>query len=310
MISKDTAIVIGAGALSGLMYASPTMGHTFSLIFVFFAPLPLFAAGLGFGVTSAIVAIVAGIVSSAVVGGPFDIPFGAPGYVVVEGVPAAVLVRQALLSRQEGGAAVWYPPGHLLTWLVGLAAVYFLVAALALSATSGGLVGALEASLASWMERAQETGLAADAAEMIEFMAGRLPAAAAIGWVFCVSVNMALAQAILVRRRRNRRPSPVFSTIDVPFVVMFPFVATLALAFVPGTLGFIGLTLAVIISIPYFLVGLAVLHTASRSWPMREIILGGVYILTIVVFWFLVALTTLGFVEHWLRLRRRFPGHT
>lgn len=310
MISKDTAVLIGAGALSGLMYASPAMGHTFSLIFAFFAPLPLFASGLAFGPASAIVAIVAGIVSSAVVGGPFDIPFGAPGYIVVVGVPGALLVRQALLSRQQDGAAMWYPPGHLLTWLVGLAAVYFLVAALALSATPGGLVGALEAWLGSWMEGVQETELAADAVEMIAFMAGRLPAAAAIVWVFCICVNMALAQAILVRRARNRRPSPVFSTLEIPFVVMFPFVATLALAFLPGTLGFIGVTLAVIISIPYFLVGLAVLHTASRSWPMREIILGGVYILTIVVFWFLVGLTTLGFAEHWLRLRRRFAGHT
>ena len=312
MIPKGTAIVIviGAGALSGLMYASLTAGNIFSLVFVFFAPLPLFAAGLAFGLTSAIVAIAAGVALSAVVGGPFDIPFGAPGYVLFEGVPAAVLVRQALLSRQEGGAAQWYPPGHLLTWLVGLAAVYFVVAALALSGSPGGLVGAIEAALGSWMEGAQETELAADAAEMIEFMAGRLPAAVAMVWVFSVAVNMALAQAILVRRRRNRRPSPAFSSIEVPVVVMFPFVATLALAFVPGTLGFIGLTLAVIISIPYFLVGLAVLHTVSRPWPMREIILGAVYILTIVVFWLLIVLTTLGFVERWLRLRRRFPGHT
>ena len=101
MISKGTAIVIGAGALSGLIYASPTAGNTFSLVFVFFAPLPLFAAGLAFGLTSAIVAIAAGVVLSAVVGGPFDIPFGAPGYVLFEGVPAAVLVRQALLSRHK-----------------------------------------------------------------------------------------------------------------------------------------------------------------------------------------------------------------
>ena len=292
------------------MYASPTSGNTFSLIFVFFAPLPLFAAGLGLGLTSTLAAIAAGVVASAVVGGPFDIPFGAPGYALAEGVPAALLVRQALLSRQEGGTTSWYPPGHLLTWLTGLAAAYILLATLALAGSPGGLVGAIEAALGSFVERAQETELAVDATEMIEFMADRLPAAAAIGWVFCVAVNMALAQAILVRRNRNRRPSTAFSTIEVPTVVLFPFVAALALSFVPGTLGFLGLTLAVILSIPYFLVGLAVLHTVSRPWPMRELILGAVYVLTIVVFWFLIALAALGFVERWLRLRRRFPGHT
>ena len=83
MIPKGTAIVIviviGAGALSGLMYASLTAGNIFSLVFVFFAPLPLFAAGLAFGLTSAIVAIAAGVALSAVVGGPFDIPLRGAG---------------------------------------------------------------------------------------------------------------------------------------------------------------------------------------------------------------------------------------
>jgi hypothetical protein len=91
---------------------------------------------------------------------------------------------------------------------------------------------------------------------------------------------------------------------------MVPFVAALGLAFVPGMLGFVGQTLAVIISIPYFLVGFAVFHIVSKPWPMRELILVGVYILTIVVGWFAIAFTTLGFVEHWLKLRQRFAGYT
>ena len=133
---------------------------------------------------------------------------------------------------------------------------------------------------------------------------------AAIAWVFSLIICMALAQAILVRRRRNLRPSPVFSTLEVPWIVMFPFVATLALAFAPGSLGFISQTLAVIIAIPYFLVGLAVFHTVSRPWPMRELILGVVYALTIAVFWFRVVFVLLGFVERWLKLRQRFAGYT
>ena len=141
MISKNTALIIGAGALSGLMYASLTTGHPFSLIFVFFSLLPLFVVGLAFGLTSVLAAIAAGIVVSAAVGGPFRIFFGAPGYLLLGAVPAGVLVRQALQSRQEGGVAVWYPPGRLLTWLVGFAGVYFVAAALVFWGSPGGLAG-------------------------------------------------------------------------------------------------------------------------------------------------------------------------
>ncbi len=310
MISKNTALIIGAGALSGLMYASLKTAHPFSLIFVFFSLLPLFAVGFAHGLNAVLVAVPAGVVVNALLGEPFHLFFGVPGYLLLDGVPAAILVRQALLSRQEGGAAVWYPPGHLLTWLVGLAAVYFLAAALVLSGSPSGLAGLIEASLHAWMERTEGAELAADTSDMVEFLAGRVPAATAVTWVFSVVVNMALAQAILVRRKRNLRPSPVFSTLQLPPIVMFPFVAALALAFVSGTIGFVGQTLAVIISIPYFLVGFAVFHIVSRPWPMRELILVGVYVLTIVVGWFAIAFTTLGFIEHWLRLRQRFAGYT
>ncbi len=310
MISKNTAIILGAGVLSGVMYASLKTAHPFSLLFVFFSLLPLFTVGLAYGMNSVVFASVAGVVMSAVTGEPLHLLFGVPGYLLLNAVPAAVLVRQALQSRQEGGDTVWYPPGHLLTWLVGFAAVYFLAAALVASGTPGGLVGEIEASLRVWMEQAENAELAAESSETIEFLAGRLPAAAAIAWVFSVVVNMALGQAIVVRRQRNLRPSPAFSTLQLPSVVMVPFVAALGLAFVPGVLGFVGQTLAVIISIPYFLVGFAVFHIVSRSWPMRELILVGVYILTIVVGWVAVGFTTLGFVEHWLKLRQRFAGYT
>lgn len=310
MISKHTAIVIGAGALSGIMYASLKTAHPILLLLVFFSLLPLFAAGLAYGVNSLLVAVLAGTVVNAALGEPVHLFRGAPGYLLLIAAPAVVLVRQALLSRHHEGSTTWYPAGHLVSWIVGFAAVYFLVAALVTSGSPGGLEGAIEDSLRAWTERAEDAELAAETSETVEFMAGGLPAAAAITWVFGVIINMALAQAILVRRRRNLRPSAAFSTLEVPWIVMFPFLATLALAFVPGTLGFIGQTLAVIIAIPYFLVGLAVFHVVSRPWPMRELILGVVYLLTIAVFWFRVAFIMLGFIERWLKLRQRFAGYT
>jgi hypothetical protein len=67
---------------------------------------------------------------------------------------------------------------------------------------------------------------------------------------------------------------------------------------------------ALALLVPYFLVGLAVVHVWARQWPSRLMILVGFYLLMVLfggIGMLLVA--GLGFMEQWLRLRRRFAGH-
>ena len=60
-----------------------------------------------------------------------------------------------------------------------------------------------------------------------------------------------------------------------------------------------------IASIPFFFIGLAVLHSISASWPGRPLALAGVYMLLILALWPAVFVALLGALEFWLQLRDR-----
>ena len=60
-----------------------------------------------------------------------------------------------------------------------------------------------------------------------------------------------------------------------------------------------------IASIPFFFIGLAVLHNISLAWPGRFIWLTGIYLFLILALWPAVVIAALGVLEFWLRLRDR-----
>jgi hypothetical protein len=60
-----------------------------------------------------------------------------------------------------------------------------------------------------------------------------------------------------------------------------------------------------IATIPFFFIGLAVLHSISAAWPGRPILLAGVYLLLILLLWPAAIIALLGMTEYWLRIRQR-----
>jgi hypothetical protein len=60
-----------------------------------------------------------------------------------------------------------------------------------------------------------------------------------------------------------------------------------------------------IASIPFFFIGLAVLHSISAAWPGRPLALAGVYLFLILALWPAAFVAVLGVLEFWLRLRDR-----
>ena len=66
-----------------------------------------------------------------------------------------------------------------------------------------------------------------------------------------------------------------------------------------------GFNIMLIASIPFFFIGLAVLHSISAAWPGRSLALAGVYLLLIIALWPAAFVAMLGVLELWLRLRDR-----
>lgn len=303
-------IALAAGGLSAVLFGSLLTRSLGSLFLGYFAALPVLAAGLWAGPVAAGAAAAAALAATAALGG---LGFAAT-YLVAHGGPAVLLVRQALLSRSDSeGHTEWYPPGLLAAWPIGLAAAAFVTLAVVLEVTDEGLPAILRDYFAATIgSLARATGTTDESTVMVPELRSVIeplvPGMAAVSWVVMLAINGALAQALLVWSRLNRRPSPDLGAFEVP-AWMLPLLALAGLgAVAPGFAGFLGGNLVLILLPAFILAGLGVVHVLSRSWPLRPLFLAAVYVMAFFLGWPVVVLALIGVFEPWIRLRQRFPG--
>lgn len=290
---KGTLLALPGGAASAFLW----------LTLPFFAPLPLFAVGLGLGFAQVVVAAAAALVVSLLLDGWIGLLYAGMSLVL----PVALLVRQALLARPDGrGGLEWYPGGGLAVWLAGIGAA--LVAISVLLAARGSPEGA-EAWLRDALRRALEAlGFFSEDAQLaaaVDVLAPLAPGIAVATWLLFLVVNAVLAQAMLTRRGKNLRPAVDLAMFQLPGWLPIAVAAALAIGLVAGgDLGFAGRNLVVVGLVPYFLMGIAVVHVISRSWPGRGFALAVFYVLLLLFSWPMsVLLMILGVLEHWFNWR-------
>jgi hypothetical protein len=97
----------------------------------------------------------------------------------------------------------------------------------------------------------------------------------------------------------------------VPVAVPVGFAIAVLLAsvgpgMVGGTVGFAARNLAMILAVPLFFGGLAVVHGLVGRFTARVQILVGIYLAIVVLVWPIAVIVTLGMIEQWVGLRRRF----
>lgn len=298
------AAALGGGVASALFYLSVLFGGFGALILGYLTPLPLFAAGLSLGLAAAAVGGVAGTVLVLGVSGS---PVVTGAYVLTAAVPAVFVVRQALLARPRAdGSLEWYPPGMLLAALTGLGILGFVGAVALALGEPGGLEGVVRRALG---------GMAAqfDAEPPTEgeahWIAPALPGFVVISWMFMTIINGTLAQGVLMRFGRNRRPGMRIAELELPRWLgpVFGVVVAAALA-VPGDVGFLALNLGLILSVPFAFAGLSVVHAYARARSTRTAILVAFYMFLVLFGWPVVVMVGLGVIEQWLGLRRRWAA--
>ena len=112
--------ILLAGGTTAFAFILALTGSVGGMFLSNFTQLPLFLAGLSLGMTGSIAAtaVAAGVLLIA------GASIGIPLLLVLYAAPTIILTRQALLSRPDGqGGQEWYPPGLLLLWATGMAAV-------------------------------------------------------------------------------------------------------------------------------------------------------------------------------------------
>jgi len=312
-----------AGVVSALLFASATGGNALAVPLVYLAPLPLFLAGLGWGMPAVFASGLAGtLVLLAVASG-----YAGAGYFVTLAVPAAVLVYLALLSRQSSAPAPgsagpgapagleWYPPGNLVTWAAvmggGLTALTVPLLGMDAETYRASLQTILENTVLKDIEEQMADQLDADQlAALTSFLVRALPAISASVWFLTIVLNMWAAGRIIERLRRGLRPWPKIEAMTFPQEFSFAFVAVLILSAFDGIIGIIATGFAGSFITAYVLLGLAVIHALTRVTQFRPILLSMLYMGLVLFGWIALIVASIGIGEPIFKLREKFSQNT
>jgi Predicted membrane protein (DUF2232) len=321
-MQRSIWVTVGAGFASAILFLTVVISPSaIGLVLNMVASLPVFMAGLAFGARGAAIAGLVGMVvvllGSAMVGtdGSWEL---ALSFFAWQCVAPTVLVRQALLSRKApDGEIEWFPAGHLLLWLTGLAALGAVFVTFTYTAGDGGFSGALEREILGQGGNALPPGSTPETEATVRQALGLLvrilPGVAAASFMVTMIANAALAQGLLKRSGQALRPSPAYTEVELPpgwgGILALGLAMALAIATSQtGTAEVIGLTAAILLATPFLLIGLAVVHTLARRWPARVLLLGTFYFLAVATVWLWLLVAILGLVENWVGLRRRIAA--
>jgi len=297
------AIAVACGVVGACLYLAVMLGSPSGLIFVYLTQLPLFIAGLWLGTGAA---ALAGLTGTLVLLAASDL-LGAAVFAGLNAVPVALLVRQALLARQDpGGTVAWYPLGLLTAWLTGFA-LAGIGAAILLLGGPDGLQSALKGVIGEVLDRLSRRPVP-NRDQVAEVVAMVIPGIVAASWMMMLVANAALAQGLLARFGRNWRPSPDLAGLGLP--LWMPIVLGVAAAAVMfgGSLRFVGINMMIALSVPFCLAGLAVLHAAARRLTHPVMALISFYAVAALFGWPFLAVAILGLLESWLGLRHRLAS--
>ena len=296
--------VIGITAVCGAFAAGPSLaiatGNPSSLILVYLSQLPLFIGGLWLG---AGVALAAGVTASVMLLAASNMT-AALMFAALNVVPVILLVRQALLARTgSAGGVEWYPPGLLVAWLTGLGLTAIVVAFFVFGGPDS-LQSAIREMLAPALDRLFDER-ASGHDEFAYLLAMITPGLVAASWMAMTLINGVLAQGLLARFGASWRPSPVLRTLSLPmWFPVLPVLATVATA-LGGTMRFLGINMMIVLTLPFCLAGLAVLHTMAYRFSHPVMLLVSFYVLAGLFGWPLLLITFLGLIDASFRLRGR-----
>ncbi len=286
------------------MYASVLAGGLFATVVpVHFTSLPLLFAGVVLGSGPFAVACAAGMLGVAIgAGGGWS---GILIYTGVHVIPVGLLhIRLNLADPVTDLSGL---AGRLVSELAALAAVVMLVVLAVVDFDPARLTGDLATSFDSLLVTAAPDLPAPARTAVVEDLVRYFPGFVAVWWLFTMVICAVLAQAVAHRLGMACHTTPPYRDFRVPvwLVVLF-LLALVPASLLEGNAAAVAGAFALLFGLPLLLQGLAVIHTVSRSWPGRRLLLTACYGSLIWPFaplaWAFV--TALGVVEHFGRLRR------
>ncbi|MCK5621304.1 MAG: DUF2232 domain-containing protein [Alphaproteobacteria bacterium] len=308
MTSPWWLLSAAAGVASAVLYGVTPGSPLGAMLAAVLVAAALFMAGLGLGTMAGATASAVGVLAAMAIHGPVS---GAT-FALSFGVPVAILVRQAMLSRSVDGETEWYPTGLLAATLtiigLGMALAYT-----AILPTLGVLEQA-EALLRTFAESfaaSSDEITVEELMDQIKWVMRLLPGMLTGFWMLALLAGGALAQTVLERMQRNLRPRPDFAGMRLPNWMAAVAAVTMAGAmFVPDPAGLYAVSMAFAACFGFLMQGLAVVHAFNRKIRGGMILLVIFYLLVFVPVWPAMLLVLLGAVEQFAGFRRGWTRET
>ena len=308
-IQKTLLLAVSAGALSAFASLAVISGAPFGMLFVYVAPLPLMVSGLSLGIPAATVASGGGILMVAIAGGTV----AAGIYAVLHAMPSWLLVRQALISRtDENGTRHWFPEGNIIASLSALALAILAGAGFVFLQDQESVLG-----IQATVSKSLDHGLgilapalsASERADAVQMLAAYLPGTVGSSWVAMLLINALMAQNILIRMQKNLRPATDLSLLTLPDWTSWALILAAGAALLGGgDVEYIAQNGAMIMAVPFFFLGLGVVHFMAARTTFPGTALVTVYVAMLFSRWALLSVAALGVMEQWVGIRRRFQG--
>jgi hypothetical protein len=306
-----------AGALSAAAFAFAFAHAEAPMVFTFLysiSAIPLFVAGLGTGNKESVFACLTGT------GGVYLLslsPFLAGLYAVLFALPVAIFLSLALRHRAgNDGQLYWYPEGYLLTAIVLYPCLMFLSAAALASGQDGGLLGLsiqVSQTVFATLPEQSDPEKAAVYKTMMDALPQVLPGLFGYGWIFLMLVSALVGQTILKGQNWNLRPAFAWRDTTLPaWLIMAAALTGLAGMLAPAPLDYMASNLCLILFLPFFFLGLAVIHVWAETQKRARIpFLLLFYLLLCIPFvmpLLILAVTLLGALDQGFHIRRRLAA--
>ncbi|MBO6520281.1 MAG: DUF2232 domain-containing protein [Rhodospirillales bacterium] len=298
-------MALSAGICSAVAVFSIVFGSILAFPLFYFAPLPLYLAGLGIGTKGVVTAGLTAVVTAGLIGSTFTaLPFA-----FAYAVPAIMLCQLALRTLPDNdGNPVWYPVGNLIGTLtiVGATALAFFAMMAIMDEGADPLQDIVAGLIGTALERMGADMPADSRASIAGSLAPYFPGMAVASWVMMHLINAAAGQTALVKSERNIRPKIAYADITLPEWTSWFLVGAGVIALVvPGDWSYLGRNLVIVALVPFFLLGLAVVHSFARRVANGTLMLVAFYVLLMVLGWTTFLVAGAGILEQWIGLRKR-----
>jgi hypothetical protein len=300
-------ILVGlvAGVAAALLFVAPFGGTPLAIPLFVLTGLPIGIAGFGWGNLAALSAVGAGVVVSFAI----TSSSGAAVFAFLFAIPVAWATIAATQPTTTADGRGWRPIGRVLAHAAGALALGVLAIGLLVGFDPPTLTKEITDALVEWAASAN-TGpgtppTAADVAPLVSLNVALMPATVAFMGLMMVAIDLYLAVKSVGLSDRLRRPTESLWAIELPRAVPAVFVATIFLAFAPGTVGYAAEAVAGALGGAVALEGLAVIHALSRGVTWRVPLLTVIYALVVLSGLPIILLALLGIAESAFHLRAR-----